>query len=786
MEITEEKKSFPERVAEKLIEQLKQGTAPWQKPWEPGVAGSFIPHNPTTGKRYRGINAIQLLSEGREDPRWMTYQQAKGEDAQVRKGEKGTPIQYWKFTEEQTKLDGNGKPFLDGEGNPVKELVRLERPKVFSATVFNAQQIDGLPPFERKQQSWDAIERAEHILQASGADIRHGQENRAFYRPATDSIHMPDRGQFPEAAGYYATALHELGHWTGHTSRLDRDLSNPFGSEGYAREELRAEIASMIVGDDLGIGHDPGQHAAYVGSWIKALQDDPLEIFRAASDAEKIHGYLQALEQQQIQEQSQAQGQEWNPEEMIQRVWDWQSTDQRITAGPIVEALTHGRPDRAIEILEFRPENFPPPRHMWPEGMGELRDAIAGHWRQWQEANGLGPSVTPEGKRSFESIPNDLSQLSQPAQKGQQPSDEDFIRDTRILDVLAELNNDRNSHLETQAEASAEMAYEHERQTLNNPASTDEDVTAAYTASQVAEGQAMRESDQNERQAKEAGQRQEQSNRNYIDVPFSQKEEAKALGAKWDRQEQSWYIPPKLDPAQFVRWERKPEPAEDKQKAEQPEGPQRQQRQQRLYLAVPYGEHHAAKAHGAQWDKNAKSWYAGPNADMAKLQRWMPENVHTSQGPALSPREEFAEALKNIGAVIGGEHPIMDGRKHRIATEGDAKGETAGFYVGHLDGHPAGYIKNNRTGLEMRWKSKGYALDPEEKAKIQAEATGKLEARAIEQERTQEQTAQRVSKQLGELVPIIAATPYLQAKGIAPQTGAFTDPEGQTNLHPGC
>jgi phage/plasmid primase-like uncharacterized protein len=180
---------------------------------------------------------------------------------------------------------------------------------------------------------------------------------------------------------------------------------------------------------------------------------------------------------------------------------------------------------------------------------------------------------------------------------------------------------------------------------------------------------------------------------------------------------------------------------------------------------VPYGERHAAKAHGAQWDKNAKSWYAGPDADTAKLQRWMPENANAAQGPALSPREEFAEALKSMGAVVGGEHPVMDGQKHRIATEGDANGEKAGFYVGHLDGHPAGYIKNNRTGLDMRWKSKGYTLDPQEKAQIQAEAAAKLEARAIEQERAHEQTAQRVSKQLAELVPLIAATPYLQAKG---------------------
>ena len=175
----------------------------------------------------------------------------------------------------------------------MKDDVRLERPRVFFATVFNAEQIDGLPPLQpRKEQEWNVLERVEHILQASGALIQHGPQNRAFYRPGSDSIHLPEKGQFPSADTYYATALHELGHWTGHPSRLARDLAHPFGSEAYAKEELRAEIASMIMGDELGIGHDPGQHAAYVGTWIKVLKDDPLEVFRAAADAEKIHAYV--------------------------------------------------------------------------------------------------------------------------------------------------------------------------------------------------------------------------------------------------------------------------------------------------------------------------------------------------------------------------------------------------------------------------------------------------------------------------------------------------------------
>ncbi len=295
------KKPFHEVIAERLIQQLKQGTAPWQRPWEPGAPNAFIPMNPITGKRYKGINAIALMSQDYRDPRWMTYKQAEEAQAQVRKGEKGSAIQYWKFTEEQIKKDEQGKPILDAHGKTVKIEIRLERPRVFYATVFNAEQIDGLPPLTQKERIWNSIERAENILSASGASILHGENNRAFYRPSTDSIHLPDKSQFLSADNYYATALHELSHWTGHSSRMDRDLIHPFGSDGYAKEELRAEITSMILGDELGIGHDPGQHASYVGSWIKVLHDDPLELFRAAAEAEKMQQFILSFELKQEQ-----------------------------------------------------------------------------------------------------------------------------------------------------------------------------------------------------------------------------------------------------------------------------------------------------------------------------------------------------------------------------------------------------------------------------------------------------------------------------------------------------
>ena len=156
-------------------------------------------------------------------------------------------------------------------------------------------------------------------------------------------------------------------------------------------------------------------------------------------------------------------------------------------------------------------------------------------------------------------------------------------------------------------------------------------------------------------------------------------------------------------------------------------------RADRQYLAVPYSERIAAKADGALWDKEAKSWYAGPKADMSKLQRWLPENVKSQQAPAMTPREEFVEALYALGCVVNGQHPVMDGKTHRIETVGDKSGERSGFYVGHLDGHPAGHIQNNRTGESVKWKAKGYSLSEADKAQLQAESAAKLQAREVAQ-----------------------------------------------------
>jgi len=273
---------YRQEVTSDIIRMLKEGVAPWQKPWRTGEAGR-TPRNPTTDKPYRGGNVLALMiaamRKGFTDPRWMTYRQAAEKGWQVRKGEKASQVEYW-----EAKKCGKEE---DGDEKPVRLVHRVY-------PVFNAEQIDGTPPISLKpREPWEVCEAGERIITNSGADIRYGGD-RAYYRKDTDHIQLPPRECFIDAPGFFGTANHELIHWTGAEKRLNRPTlmeSKSFADESYAREELRAEIGSMMLAAELGIPHDPSQHAAYVQSWIKALNDRN-EIFRAAADASRACDYL--------------------------------------------------------------------------------------------------------------------------------------------------------------------------------------------------------------------------------------------------------------------------------------------------------------------------------------------------------------------------------------------------------------------------------------------------------------------------------------------------------------
>ena len=226
-----------------------------------------------------------------------------------------------------------------------------------------------------------------------------------------------------------------------------------------------------------------------------------------------------------------------------------------------------------------------------------------------------------------------------------------------------------------------------------------------------------------------------------------------------------------------------PEPVErhDKPEHEMEKVMSQARDSKRVYLAVPYREKNEAKAAGAEWDSIAASWYVGPDADMKKLEKWLPVNDPAERKPAATrtAREEFAEALRSLGCRVEGKHPVMDGKAHRIPVEGDHEGTRSGFYVGHEDGRPAGYIKNNRTGEELRWKIQGPFLSTQDREAFKTACERKQAERADAQLREQENTAQRVAGQLSSMRENVV-TPYLEKKGLGARKGVFLAEDGTT------
>lgn len=294
-------RDYRKEVTDDIIRMLEEGTAPWQQPWEAGEAGR-MPFNPTTLKPYRGGNVLALmiagLRKGYADPRWCTYRQAAEKGWQVRKGEKATQIEFWE-----------ARPGTKDEEAPEDEKKGRLIHRVYS--VFNAQQIDGIPSIQvEPRKPFEAIEAGETMMAKSGAHIRHGG-NRAYYTRTGDYLQLPNKEQFADAPAYYSTAAHELIHWTGNEKRLNRETLNKSRGydpedEHYSREELVAEIGSWLVALETGLPHDPNQHTAYIASWLKALKKDKNEIFRAASAAAKATDYL--LHREQAVEAPQAAG----------------------------------------------------------------------------------------------------------------------------------------------------------------------------------------------------------------------------------------------------------------------------------------------------------------------------------------------------------------------------------------------------------------------------------------------------------------------------------------------
>ena len=309
--IAEHHKEFAERI----IKQIKEGVAPWQKPWKPGER--FLPANFKTGNAYRGGNTLNLASvavaRGYTDHRWGTYKQIKAAGGFVRKGERGTGITYVDYTRRQKRRDQAGNLVKDKDGKQLYDQVPSEKPIWKRYVVFNIEQAERLqlPDLPESKPRWKAHDDAERVIRASGVDFRHERGDRAVYQPDNDRIVMPPKDQFPDAGSYYRTGLHEVAHATGHESRMDRQslkdaVTAGFGSQSYAKEELRAEISSMMTNTRLDIGHEPRHGAAYVGNWVEALEEQPKEIMAAAREAQAMSNYMIARGRE-LSEKEQAQ-----------------------------------------------------------------------------------------------------------------------------------------------------------------------------------------------------------------------------------------------------------------------------------------------------------------------------------------------------------------------------------------------------------------------------------------------------------------------------------------------
>ncbi len=295
-------------VANRLLEHIEQGTAPWQKPWE---AGQILPPiNAVTGKPYRGVNYQNLmtLSPDPSDSRWCTYKQAREQGWQVREGSSGIPIEVWKEYEHK-RTPEEIETIRQESGKSIQDIEKTEkRLGVRYYSVFHASQIDGIPPLARPERGHGLEGRPDPRLdgmsEAMGIAVRRGG-SKAFYRPGEDFVQMPRIEDFHTATGHDTTLLHELSHATGHPQRLNREFGKTFGDQKYAIEELRAEMSAAMTAAALGIGFDPGAQsveegreldnsAAYLASWLKALPEKERKqtIVRAIQDAQGISDYL--------------------------------------------------------------------------------------------------------------------------------------------------------------------------------------------------------------------------------------------------------------------------------------------------------------------------------------------------------------------------------------------------------------------------------------------------------------------------------------------------------------
>lgn len=268
-----------QEVTDRIVTALEAGTVPWLRPWRDDRSGSTLePYNAASGRPYNGINLLILGTMPYADLGWLTYKQAQELGGNVRKGEKGTTVVFWKFVAAK-----------DDENEGKERIVPVAR----AYTVFNVAQCDGVDAAKLKRPTAPVAGDTDidTVAQRVGASVRHGGA-KAFYTTGSDFIQIPSAAAFRSVDHYQSTLAHELTHWTGHKSRCAREFGKRFGDQAYAFEELVAEIGSAFLCARVGLPLDELQHPAYLANWLRILKDDKRAIFTASSKAKAAAEFL--------------------------------------------------------------------------------------------------------------------------------------------------------------------------------------------------------------------------------------------------------------------------------------------------------------------------------------------------------------------------------------------------------------------------------------------------------------------------------------------------------------
>ncbi len=294
-------------VTDQIINLLESHeTGGWKQPWIALGADNAPARNATTDKTYRGINqfllGMTLVHRKYLKNQWLTFKQAKDQGATVKKGEKSSPIVFTKpsyVTKDNEFISADKVGELTKEQAQAQGLKKIFMLKLYR--VFNVAQTEGLDPEfyhvepQEPLPEFERNERAETLIHSTDAKIEIIESNEAFYNPTLDKIQLPLRAQFKGTEPFYATATHELAHWTGHPSRLNRDLKNKFGDASYAKEELVAELTSAFLCASLGFEKTITQNAAYLKGWLGKLKQDNKAIIKASNQAQKASDYILAF-----------------------------------------------------------------------------------------------------------------------------------------------------------------------------------------------------------------------------------------------------------------------------------------------------------------------------------------------------------------------------------------------------------------------------------------------------------------------------------------------------------